>query len=73
MDHNDFTSSDLKEDEIKSFDPKLVSSSAVSNERRLNKNNNQLDNENKIIGIVKQPHETNEYDNENSNDEVINL
>ena len=41
-DHKDFTSSDLKEDEVISMDPKLVSTTTNS-EKRLNRNSGSLE------------------------------
>lgn len=72
-DHKDFTSSDLKEDEIMPIDPKLVITNNVS-DRRTNRNINHTDSDNKMVGRMKLPQEEVDLDiSDNINDDKINL
>jgi hypothetical protein len=72
-DHKDFTSSDLKEDEIIPIDPKLVITNSVS-DRRTNRNNNPPENDNKVVGRIKFPQEDVDLDiSDNMSDDKINL
>lgn len=72
--HKDFTSSDLKEDEIFSIDQKLVSTN-TNPERRLNRNSGSLENEmkNYVGGInIKEDIEI-ENDDNNNDDQKLNM
>jgi hypothetical protein len=72
LNHKDFTSADLKEEEILSIDPKIAATGST-NDRRLKRNSNSVEAESKL-GMVNQPSkEENENDSDDNSDERVNL